>query len=143
MDSWQSHQQGMQTIRRKSEASFRRTKCTDRVGSETPAEIIPDRVHGGSDRGLKEPCNLRSERVKAWILDLESNEYDSPCQCQPPGPNPILSVMVPRGTKFDVLGPLIIRKNSLHPLVKFLRKQVQVFGGVEFRASQLLWVWVE
>ena len=66
-----------------------------------------------------------------------------PCQRQSPGLDPMFRVVVSWGTKPDVVSPLIVRKDPLHPFVELLGKRRQVPGGVEFGLSQLLCLWAE
>jgi len=60
-----------------------------------------------------------------------------PFQRQPPAPDPMFRVIVSRGAKPDVVSPLVVCKDPLHPFVEPLRKCVQVPGGVEFGLSEL------
>lgn len=61
-----------------------------------------------------------------------------PSQRQPPGPDSIIGIIIPRGAKHDVLSRLIIRKDPLCPSVKLLGESVQVLGVVELGTSELL-----
>jgi len=81
-------------------------------------------------------------REFGWQL-AEIMSTGLPSQCQFPGLDSTLDVIIPRGTEFDVLSPLVVEKDSLHPFVELLRKRCQVLRGVEFRTPQLLWLWVE
>ena len=62
-----------------------------------------------------------------------------PCQRQPPGPDPIVGVIVSWRTKSDVLvrGAVRNRKDLLHSFVEPLGERRQVFWGVEPGKSQL------
>jgi len=66
-----------------------------------------------------------------------------PSQHQPPGLDSILRVAISQGPEFDVLRHLIIRKDHLYAIVKFLDNRCKDLGGVEFRTPQLLWLRVE
>ena len=66
-----------------------------------------------------------------------------PSQRQSPSLDSKLGVIVPRGTEFDVLSHLVVRKDHLYPFVEPLDNRCQVFLGVESGIPQLLWLWVE
>ena len=53
----------------------------------------------------------------------------------------MFGVVVPRGTEFDVLRSFVMKENFLQPLVEFFGKGRKIFGGIERRLSQFLWVW--
>jgi len=68
-----------------------------------------------------------------------------PSQSYPPGLDSVVGIIVSRRAKLDVLIRMAVRsrKDLLHPLVELPGKRRQVFGGVEFRILQLLWLRVE
>lgn len=66
-----------------------------------------------------------------------------PRQCQLPGLDPIFRIVVSRGTKFNVVCRLVVRKGLLYLFIKLLGKHCQIPGGVESGLSQLPWSWAE
>ena len=62
-----------------------------------------------------------------------------PGQRHPPGPDSKVWIVIPLGTKFDVLRYLVIRKDLLYTLVEPLRKRRQALMGAEFGTLQLFW----
>jgi len=63
-----------------------------------------------------------------------------PGQCQPPGLDSNLRVIISRRSKLDILIRILVRSREhlLHSFVKLLGKRCQVLGGVECRILQLL-----
>ena len=68
-----------------------------------------------------------------------------PSQCQLPGLDSALGIIISRGAKLDILVLMAAqrRKDFLQPFVELLGKCCKVVGGVEFGMLQLLWLRVE
>ena len=63
-----------------------------------------------------------------------------PSQHHPPGPDPIVWVVIPLGAKFDVLGSLVIRKDLLYTFIELLGKRCQALRGAELGTLELPWL---
>ena len=107
------------------------------------AEVGPNGVHGGLDRGFKEPRNLCAVCVQVCVSVRWQSECEIPCQRQSPSLDSVLGVIIPRGAESDVLSRLVIREYSLHPFVEPLRKRCQVFWGVELGTTELPWLRIQ
>jgi len=68
-----------------------------------------------------------------------------PGQCQPPGLDSTVGIVVSWGAKLDIMIRLTVRsrKGLLNTVIKPQGKRCQVIGGVEFGILQLGWLWVE
>ena len=51
-------------------------------------------------------------------------------------------VIIPGGTKFDVLCSTVVREYSLQAFVELLGKSCNVFRGIEVRFPQPFWLWL-
>ena len=100
------------------------------------AEVDPNEVHGGLNRGFKELRNFCVVYVQVCVSVHWQSECDLPGQRQPPSLDPALGVIVPWGAESDVLSRLVIREYPLNPFVELLRKCCQVFWGVELGATE-------
>ena len=90
--------------------------------------------------GSKNPetCVLYTRGFRCQFISSVSARL--PRQCQPPGLQSNVGIIVSWRPKLDVLIRMLIRsrKHLLHPFVELLRERCYVFGGVEFRILQLL-----
>ena len=86
------------------------------------AEVDPNGVHDGLNRGFKEPRNLCAVYVQVCVSVRWQSECDLPGQRQPPSLDPALWVIVSRGAKSDVLDRLVTREYPLDPFIELLRK---------------------
>ena len=63
MGLWRSHQREMRTVSGSSGQSSKSSVHTNRADGKAFAEVVPDGVHGGLDRGFKAFRNLRTMHV--------------------------------------------------------------------------------
>ena len=93
--------------------------------------------------GSKNPetCVLYPQRFRGRFVGKAGTGI--PSQHQPPGLDSIVGIIIPRGTKFEILRRLIIRKDLLHPSVESLGEFFQILGSVESRTPQHPWLWVQ
>ena len=97
-----------------------------------------DRIEGSKN---PETCALYAWRL--WCQFLNRLNASPPCQRKPPGLDSTIGIIIPQGSKSDVLSCLIVREDPLYPFIELLGKCPQVLRGVELGTLPLLWLTVE
>jgi hypothetical protein len=70
--------------------------------------------------GSKNPETSALYAQRSGCRSVNTTGMGLPSQHQPPGLDSTIEIGIPRGAKFYVLSPLVVRKNPLYAFIKLL-----------------------
>ena len=91
-----------------------------------------------SREGLKNPatCDLYVVEQYLECVELDTDRYLLPLQCQLPSFDTTTAVVVSRRAKLHELGLALLREDTLQPFIETLGKGVKVRVGLELGVLQ-------